>query len=75
MRHGQGHLSSISQDYVFDGEWFQGMKQGKGQLITKKEKFSGNFYKDRYHKNGVLVESDGSVYEGDWVLGKKEGMG
>ena len=51
------------------------MKSGKGQLITKKEKFSGHFYKDKYHKNGVLVESDGSIYEGDWVLGKREGMG
>jgi len=43
-------------------------------LVTKNERYSGNFYKDKYHKNGVLFEQDGSEYDGDWVLGKKEGM-
>jgi hypothetical protein len=33
------------------------------------------WHRDKYHKNGVLVREDGSVYEGDWVLGTMEGMG
>jgi hypothetical protein len=65
---------------VYDGEWYQGVRQGKGRLITRKEKYSGSWLKDKYHLNGVLVynEADGSngyVYEGDWNMGLKEGMG
>jgi hypothetical protein len=30
---------------------------------------------DKFHKSGVLVDEDGSLYDGDWTLGKKEGMG
>ena len=49
-------------------------------MITKKEKYSGSWLKDCYHQSGVLVysEIDGSggyVYEGDWVMGVKEGTG
>ncbi|CDW75236.1 UNKNOWN [Stylonychia lemnae] len=74
MRHGQGNLSSKNNEYSYDGEFYKGMKQGRGILVTKNEKYSGNFYKDKFHKNGVLFETDGSEYDGDWVLGKKEGM-
>lgn len=67
-------------EYVYDGEWYQGFKQGRGRLITKQEKYSGSWLHDRYHQNGVLVYSDndgkgGYVYEGDWIMGQKEGMG
>lgn len=65
---------------MYDGEWYQGYKQGKGRLITRKHKYSGSWLKDLYHQNGVLVcnEEDGTggfVYEGDWVMGVMEGMG
>jgi len=44
-------------------------------LITKTQKYSGSWFKDKFHKFGVLVEDDGSVYEGDWFLGHKHGLG
>jgi hypothetical protein len=40
-------------------------------LITKKEKYSGGWMVDQYHKFGVLVINDGTMFEGDWFMGKK----
>ena len=81
-RHGNGTLTSSDplEEYVYDGEWHQGFKQGRGRLITKREKYSGLWLKDKYHQNGALVFSDladkvGYVYEGDWNMGVKCGMG
>lgn len=63
---------------MYDGEWQWGHRQGKGRLITKKEKYSGTWLRDKYHQQGVLVYTDdltSFVYEGDWVFGVKEGLG
>jgi hypothetical protein len=47
--------SSPEDEYVYDGEWYMGYKQGKGRLITSQEKYSGTWLKDKYHQYGVLV--------------------
>lgn len=65
-------------EYFYDGEWYQGFKQGRGRLITKREKYSGTWLRDKYHTNGVLVYTDSTksfVYEGDWSFGTMEGLG
>ena len=55
LRHGTGNLSSQNQDYVYDGQWENGMKEGQGQLIARKEKYSGGWHQDKYHRFGVLL--------------------
>ncbi len=37
--------------------------------------FTGEFIDDHKHGKGVFKYADGSVYEGDYCLGKKEGFG
>ena len=73
---GFGTLSSLDNKYLYTGEWKEGLKYGKGQLITEKVKYSGNFENDVFSGNkGILCDEKGNVYEGDFVKGKFEGYG
>ena len=73
---GFGTLTSSDNKYLYTGEWKDGLKHGKGQLITEKIKYSGNFKNDAFSGNkGILCDEKGNVYEGDFVNGKFEGYG
>ena len=73
---GFGTLSSLDNKYLYTGEWKDGLKHGKGQLITEKIKYSGKFENDVFSGNkGVLCDQKGNIYEGDFVNGKFEGYG
>ena len=73
---GFGTLSSLDNKYLYTGEWKDGLKHGKGQLITEKIKYSGKFENDIFSGNkGVLCDEKGNIYEGDFVNGKFEGYG
>ena len=73
---GFGTLSSLDNKYLYTGEWKDGLKHGKGQLITEKIKYSGKFENDVFSGNkGVLCDEKGNIYEGDFVNGKFEGYG
>lgn len=67
---------------MFDGSFRNDKRNGHGQLaITdsqsgrKDEKYSGMFKDDMFHGSGVHVNKHGDVYEGDFVKGKREGIG
>ena len=72
---GFGTLSSLDNKYLYSGEWKEGLKQGKGQLITEKIKYSGKFENDTFNGKGILCDEKGNIYEGDFVNGKFEGYG
>jgi len=73
---GFGTLSSFDNKYLYTGEWKEGLKHGKGQLITEKIKYSGKFENDLFNGNkGVLCDEKGNIYEGDFINGKFEGYG
>ena len=73
---GFGTLSSFDNKNLYTGEWKEGLKNGKGQLITEKIKYSGKFENDLFNGNkGVLCDEKGNIYEGDFVNGKFEGYG
>ena len=73
---GLGTLSSPDNKYLYTGEWKDGLKHGKGQLITEKIKYSGKFENDVFSGNkGILCDEKGNIYEGDFVNGKFEGYG
>ena len=73
---GFGTLSSLDNKYLYTGEWKDGLKHGKGQLITEKIKYSGKFENDVFSGNkGVLCDEKGNIYEGDFANGKFEGYG
>ena len=79
MRHGSGVLTSESQtsvsypDYVYDGQWVLDQREGHGQLVTKHDKYSGEFRADKFHGYGVYCGEDGTVYAGDWYKGNRHG--
>ena len=51
------------------------MKEGFGNLISEKLKYSGYFVKNRFHGSGSLIDGQKNHYEGEFVNNVKEGMG
>lgn len=75
MMHGSGSITSETMDYVYDGQLYKDMKHGEGQLIEGKVKYSGQFKFDKYDGNGVLCDSNGNIFDGEWREGQRNGMG
>lgn len=41
-----------------------------GEQVLVSEKYSGNFSNDAFHGEGVYIDGDGKVYEGEFQHGK-----
>ena len=55
----------------YDGDWFNGLKQGKGLFTTSDGKiFDGHWHNDIKEGEGRAHSPDGSTYEGVWSNGK-----
>ena len=76
-RHGNGMLCSEREGdkYIYDGSWFEGMKNGYGQEVTQKGKYNGEWLEDMRHGTGVNIDNNGDVYEGEFKLNKRHGKG
>lgn len=44
---------------------------GKGNLITVNLKYSGSFKKDKFDGIGLLLDSEGNIYDGEFIEGMK----
>jgi hypothetical protein len=51
-----------------------GMREGKGKLLTLDYIFEGEFQKNQFHGNGKL-ENSNMLYDGNFVNGEKNGRG
>ena len=49
-----------------------GGSSGAGRLVVR---YSGDWLRDRPHGRGMLVEDDGGTHEGEFVGGRREGVG
>lgn len=67
LKSGLGCHTSFDNKNIYDGEWKENKKHGQGQLIIDKIKYSGIFKMDLYHGSGILCDSEGNIYEGDFV--------
>jgi hypothetical protein len=75
-RNGEASLSSTNNvEYLYDGHFKDNVKHGFGKLITAKERYVGTFKANKYEGNGILVDSDKNVYDGEFRKGFKQGMG
>ena len=76
-RHGNGTLCSESKanNYVYDGNWYEGMRNGQGQEVTSKGKYNGEWFEDMRHGKGISIENTGDVYEGEFKFNKRYGYG
>ncbi len=84
QRCGNGTLSYDNGESIYEGEWRDNRRNGRGRQITRQGKYSGQFVEyvfciiisdsDLFSGNGVYCEADGTVYDGDWIQGAKSGM-
>ncbi|RHY89526.1 hypothetical protein DYB37_005735 [Aphanomyces astaci] len=73
---GQGILTSGSSDFIYDGDWCQDTRTGKGTCVIRgAETYTGDWEENRFHGMGMYTAADGSVFEGEFVHGIKQGMG
>ena len=49
------------------------MREGIGLLITKSYKYSVEFRNDKFEGEGIYCDSEGNIYQGDWVNGMRHG--
>ena len=66
------------EDMVYDGQYLNGMKFGRGVLKKKLNGeliYDGYFKDDKFNGNGILYLNNGYVYEGSFYNGKKQGKG
>jgi hypothetical protein len=71
-----------SNGAIYEGEWKNDLRQGKGKLTllpntSVEESYDGDWDNDQWHGKGVYRyrKNEGTVYEGDWVYGIREGQG
>jgi hypothetical protein len=61
---------------IYTGEYKDGMRHGRGELIEKDgSRYSGQWYRDKMHGYGVYTWANGDRYEGQWGNGKRNGKG
>lgn len=71
---GDGRVfEGFNVDNHFDVHNIQGYF--KLTLPLTAETYEGNFVDERYHGAGVFRYADGSIYEGEWHMGKRYGHG
>lgn len=59
---------------TYEGKCKKGLASGKGKAVGK-DTYEGQFSKGLPDGSGTYCWANGDVYQGDWVLGKREGVG
>ncbi|POM81354.1 Hypothetical protein PHPALM_689 [Phytophthora palmivora] len=77
LRHGNGVLTSGSKDFIYDGAWENDQRCGYGHCVIScgRETYSGQWRANAFHGTGQYTDAEGSIYEGEFVQGKKHGVG
>ena len=73
---GKMEFTSKEIDYIYVGDFVNGLKQGKGNLSSKDNKFNydGDFYNDKFEGFGTWIDH-GEKYTGNFKEGKFQGNG
>jgi hypothetical protein len=73
-RHGTGILYAASGQKLYEGEWFDDLKDGQGHLYSHKHdrsswegSYRGDFHRGKFCGMGLYCYSDGTSIEGQWV--------
>jgi hypothetical protein len=75
LRMVKGNFILISNSLLtsdrFEGQLFQGRKQGKGKFFyLNGNTYVGDFKLDQKSGQGKMIYSNGSTYEGNWESGE-----
>jgi len=72
---GLGRMVYISRGETYNGDWWKGMRHGKGEHDYSDGRYaSGHFMFDRFRK-GEMNYPEGDIYEGEFKDDKKHGKG
>lgn len=74
--YGQDECKVLLPELVgtYEGKCKKGLANGKGKAIGK-DTYEGQFLKGLPDGSGTYYWSNGNVYQGDWVYGKRNGIG
>ena len=68
--HGYGVLRHSNGSIMYEGEYHNGLRHGKGTLYLENgDTYSGMFRHNKYHGMGLLMHQNGQVLEGEFVDG------
>ena len=72
-----GKGKEYNDDYSYDGNFVNGLKEGKGKMIFKKfgDLYEGEFHNDKINGRGYYLWQNKESYIGDFVDAKMHGKG
>lgn len=79
-KHGQGVMKFVNGD-TYKGDWVKDKRNGYGIFNNRiNGKYNDYIYKGLFVNNnkegfGVMIYSEGDVFEGTWVDNKRNGLG
>jgi len=74
LRHGRGTYTFENPFFQYQGDYFNGVKHGKGSLIMRDGgRYEGDFSEGEITGQGVRTWPDGSVYKGEFMQGERNG--
>ncbi len=74
--HKRGKMVNFKENYTYEGEFWEGIKRGKGKIIFENGlTYEGDFLEDQPDGIGIRVLPNGVIYEGEFRKGKAFGKG
>ena len=72
----EGHGKYISDSEIYDGDWKEDQKDGKGEIEYKDgTKYQGDFKNNKFSGKGEIQWKDGTYYKGDFINNTLHGTG
>ena len=76
LPYGQGIMENYRDNYVYNGNIINGIKNGYGELKMKDGTiYKGEFKEDKFDGKGKIIFSNGREYEGEFKNNKMDGDG
>ena len=76
IKDGRGIYLNTRKGELYEGEWLDNKKIGRGRLLTKDgQQYIGEFKNDKKHGHGKQIEANSDWYEGDFVKNQRHGFG
>ena len=76
QRHGRGDFQSPSQFLTYVGDWERDVMTGQGEMHWGDEAlYKGAVKEGKPDGSGVMKYAGGARYEGEWVMGVRQGNG
>jgi hypothetical protein len=76
VKHGTGYMQYATGE-TYDGEWFDGVRQGPGVSVLAGELYQGGFWADKRHGDGTVKDlaTESLIYQGQFQNGLFHGKG